>query len=60
LNVKRNFLKYMFIVLGLALSASATAFAGPPHTPEVDPGMAVSGLTLFVGSLAVLRVRRKK
>jgi len=50
----------MFIVLGLALSASATAFAGPPHTPEVDPGMAVSGLTLFVGSLAVLRVRRKK
>jgi LPXTG-motif cell wall-anchored protein len=28
--------------------------------PEVDPSLAISGLTLLAGTLAVLRVRRKK
>jgi LPXTG-motif cell wall-anchored protein len=28
--------------------------------PEIDPSLAISGITLLAGSLAVLSVRRKK
>jgi hypothetical protein len=55
----KNLLKYTLLVLGLALgtcaSAHGMAFA---HKPEIDPSLAVSGLTLLAGTLAVLRVRR--
>lgn len=63
----KSLLRFVLIVLGLALctgtAAHALAFGpcpGCPHTPEIDPGLAVSALTLLAGSLAVLSIRRKK
>jgi LPXTG-motif cell wall-anchored protein len=61
LHVTKSLLKNAFIVLGLALCTSTAAYAGVnPKTPEVDPSLAIGGLTLLAGALAVLRVRRKK
>jgi hypothetical protein len=61
----KNLLKYSLVMLGFALvtclSAHGMVFGhNPPKTPEVDPGLAISGLTLLAGTLAVLRVRRSK
>jgi len=62
--MKKNLLMNTLVVLGLALSACASAhgmaFTRNPTTPEIDPSLAISGLTLLVGSLAVLRVKRSK
>jgi hypothetical protein len=33
--------------------------ASPASTPEIDPASALSGLTLLLGGLAVIRGRRK-
>ncbi len=57
----RSLLKYALIMLGFALGSCSTAHAVVfRYAPEVDPSLAVSGFTLLAGSLAVLRVRRKK
>ncbi|MGA2887266.1 MAG: hypothetical protein ABSE51_04390 [Terracidiphilus sp.] len=60
----KSFIKNALVVLGLALgtctAAHALVFNPHPHSPEIDPGLAVSSLTLLAGTLAVLRVRRKK
>lgn len=61
----KNLLRYALLMLGFAilLCASAPAALGgprPPKQPEIDPSLAISGITLLVGSLAVLRGRRKK
>lgn len=61
----KNLLKYAPLALVLAFGACTAAhgmvFGGTGgHQPEVDPSLAVSGLTLLAGTLAVLRVRRKK
>jgi hypothetical protein len=61
----KNFMKYAFVVLGLALgvcaSAHGMAFNQPGHpAPEVDPGLAIRAITLLAGSLAVMRIRRQK
>ena len=57
-------LKYSSLVIGLALctcsAAYGLAFAPHPSVPEVDPSLAIGGLTLLVGSIAVLRIRHKK
>lgn len=50
----------MLVLLG----AAGTVWAGgppPPATPEIDPGAAMSALTLLAGSMFVLtdRLRRK-
>lgn len=59
----KNLLKNALVVLGLALctctAAHALAFTLAP-APEVDPSLAIGGFTLLAGTLAVLRVRRKK
>jgi hypothetical protein len=59
-------------VLGLVLMLSAPAFARshggsiPPTggssgaAPEVDPGLAIAGISFLAGSLAVLRSRQRK
>jgi LPXTG-motif cell wall-anchored protein len=51
-------------MLGLALGICPLAFgfALKNHTsvPEVDPSLAIGGLTLLAGTIAVLRIRRKK
>lgn len=47
----------------LSLAALALAVAIPAFAtvvPEIDPGMAVSGLSLLVGGVLVLRGRRRK
>jgi hypothetical protein len=58
----KNLLKSALILLGLALGTCtfANALAFSIRKPEIDPGMAVSALTLLGGSLVVLRARRKK
>jgi len=60
--MKKNLLMNTLVVLGFALSACvpAMAFTHPGTTPEIDPSLAISGLTLLVGSLAVMRVKRSK
>jgi hypothetical protein len=63
--VKKNLLKFAFVVLGVLLCTSTVAHAlmfapWPKHTPEVDPSLAIGGITLLAGTLAVLRARRGK
>jgi LPXTG-motif cell wall-anchored protein len=55
----RNILKSALTLFVLALFVSVRAYAAPP-APEVDPGVAVTGLALLAGSLVVLRSRRRK
>lgn len=48
--------KFMLIT---ALSmVSAVASAGFVAAPEIDPGSAITGVTLLLGGVAVLRGRR--
>ena len=62
----KNLFKYSLVVLGIALGICASAHGvvffqhNPSHHPEIDPGLAVSALTLLAGSLAVLHIRRNK
>lgn len=59
----KNLLKYSLLVLGLALGTCVSAHGmvfTHPTKPEIDPSLAISGLTLLAGTLAVLRVRRSK
>ena len=62
--MKKNLLKYAFVVLGFAFCtctvAKALVFGGHKSTPEVDPSLAIGGLTLLAGTLAVMRARRRK
>ncbi len=67
-------LKYSILALALVAGTSTLAHANGlnaspakshPHpigstAPEVDPGMAISGLTLLGGALTVLRMKRRK
>jgi LPXTG-motif cell wall-anchored protein len=68
-----NLIKPSILAFALALHAcnlvpgGGPANPGGPTTPhkptqasEVDPGMALAGLTLLAGALTVLRVRRRK
>jgi hypothetical protein len=54
----------VYTVLGIMLlvaGASTVAMAAPaPTTPEIDPGMAGSGIALVSGMLLLIRGRRKK
>ena len=60
--MKKNLLMNTLVVLGIVLSTSVSAMASskPGTTPEIDPSLAISGLTLLVGSLAVMRAKRSK
>jgi hypothetical protein len=61
LLVTKNLLTRALVVLGLGLSACSAAYGYAfLKRPEVDPSLAISGLTLLVGTLAVLRIRRRK
>jgi len=69
-------LRYSFLALGLALGASTAAHAdpswwqpspnptpnnpSPSEAPEVDPSLALSGLSLVAGTLVVMRSRARK
>ncbi len=62
----KNVFKYSLPVLALALFVSSRAQAKlpgfpPTHNtaPEVDPALAISGLTLLGGTITVLRSRRR-
>lgn len=55
----KNQLKYSLVVLAVVLSTCTVAYARP-RAPEVDPSLAIGGLTLLAGTIAVLRIRRKK
>ena len=62
--MERNLLKYSLVILGLALctcsAAFGLAFRTTPHTPEINPSLAIGGLTMLAGTIAVLRIRHKK
>jgi hypothetical protein len=63
--MKKNLLMNTLVVLGLALGACVSAHGMAfsivhGSTPEIDPSLAISGLTLLVGSLAVMRAKRSK
>jgi LPXTG-motif cell wall-anchored protein len=64
LHVTKNLLKNALVVLGLALctctAAHALAFKPGGGAPEADPSLVIGGFALLAGTLAVLRVRRKK
>ena len=49
----------MIVLFGVCSVAHGMVFH-PWHKPEIDPNLAVSSLTLLAGTLAVLRVRRRK
>jgi LPXTG-motif cell wall-anchored protein len=69
-------MKLSLLALALVLGSSVFAHANPrggsftppksqrnPNcntAPEVDPGMAISGITLLGGALTVLRMKRRK
>jgi hypothetical protein len=53
------------LILGLVLLISAPAYAHDHHggggsAPEVDPSLAVAGISFLAGSLVVLRSRLRK
>jgi hypothetical protein len=69
----KHFCKYAVLTLFVAFGISTIASADPQgpipcnnpgcktaSAPEVDPALAISGLTLLAGSLTVMRMRRKK
>jgi len=61
--MKKSLLMNTLVVLGFALGACASAHGmafGPTPHPEIDPSLAISGLTLLAGSLAVLRAKRNQ
>lgn len=64
--MKKSLLMNTLVVLGFALCACVSAHGMIFHTtttttsPEIDPSLAISGLTLLAGSLAVLRAKRGK
>ena len=62
LLVTRNLIKYILffgILFGICVPSYGLVFHGQP-TPEIDPSLAISAITLLAGSLAVLRIRRSK
>jgi hypothetical protein len=63
LSSGENTMKHMYAVLGIALlaaGASAVAMALPTGAPEINPGMAGSGVALVSGMLLLFRSRRAK
>jgi hypothetical protein len=70
----KKLLEYAVLTFIMAFWASSIASAQADHkpasppppppkskpAPEVDPGMAAGGLSLLVGTLAVLRARGRK
>jgi hypothetical protein len=47
--------------LGVLLGICPPSHSGPPaQAPEIDPASAMSGLSLLLGGLAVMRGRKKK
>ena len=60
-----TFFKRSILALVLAATASTAALARdhrhePKQAPEVDPNLAIGGVTLLAGALTVLRARRSK
>jgi hypothetical protein len=68
----KNVLMKSTLISGLALILGTAAYAAPKPTPqpptitppkkapEIDPSLAIGGVSLLLGSLAVLRSRRNK
>ena len=60
LRVRKAMVAGGFLLVFLA--CASPALAGPPVVPEIDPGSAVSGLTLLAGAMLLLadELRMKK
>jgi hypothetical protein len=56
----KNLLKYVMLMLVVALVGSTAAYASGPLVPEVDPAMAISAFALLAGAVTVLRARRSR
>jgi LPXTG-motif cell wall-anchored protein len=61
-----NILKFALLTLVLVVGGNTAAHANPAATsrpktaPEVDPSLAVVGVSLLAGTLTVLRARKRK
>ena len=55
----RKLITMMLLIFGTSLLAHAAAPA-PSPAPEIDPGTAMSGLTLLAGAALIIRGRRSK
>jgi len=68
----KDLLKYALVTSVLALGATAVASATPSpcatvnpncrptfSAPEIEPGLAIVGLSLLAGTIAVMRARRR-
>ena len=55
----KNMARFAILSAGLLIFAGVRAHACT-SAPEVDPSLAVGGLTFLAGSLAVLRARFRK
>jgi LPXTG-motif cell wall-anchored protein len=59
-------LKFALLTLVLVVGGNTAAHANPAATsrpktaPEVDPSLAVVGVSLLAGTLTVLRARKRK
>lgn len=64
MHLMKKRMKFTFVLIALAFGACTAAEAlvlgGSSPVPEIDPGLAVSAIALLGGTIAVLRVRRKK
>ena len=70
----KKLFRYSTIALGLVLGAGALAHAwgdpkpwphdpgkpAAPSAPEVDPNLAIGGITLVAGALTVMRAGKRK
>jgi hypothetical protein len=50
----------LLIVMTSGVAGAVIATAVPLRAPEIDPASALSGLTLLLGGLAILRGRRAR
>lgn len=52
----KNLLAFAFLLAGAAVTASALS---PPVVPEIDPASGGSALALLMGSLILIRRRKR-
>jgi hypothetical protein len=65
--MRKHRIVFRIVLLAIVLGTGTAAYARPhgggggsTGKPEIDPSLAVTSLTMLAGTIATLRVRRKK